>query len=293
MTHVRYWAMSLATAVAGAFIAIDRFAFVPRHASRVAFGVAIAAAVFSLGATAVAALRENYAFAGLSGLSAVIAASTIVATRVFNGTTALWLAFAGGIALLLVSLRSLAQHEATIERVVHQLELDGSDSATGASRQGRVEISNSMRSWLHWLSQTTIALGGAFVVASTFIWRHGDTATLSPRWLAFGVAAVAASIGVLSLGERLFDARRHRFTPDRIAAIAVTVLGVGVAGALTASMTVVTLPYHVRWTAFGLGLAMVGVALVASIVHELTTERVRHELEVAHGSARELVGPGS
>jgi hypothetical protein len=39
-----------------------------------------------------------------------------------------------------------------------------------------------------------------------------------------------------------------------------------------------------RWTAFGLGAGMVGVSLLASLVHELTSERVRHELEVEHAA---------
>jgi hypothetical protein len=42
-----------------------------------------------------------------------------------------------------------------------------------------------------------------------------------------------------------------------------------------------------RWTAFGLGAAMVGVSLAASVIHELTRERVRHELEVEHPTALE------
>jgi hypothetical protein len=288
MTHTRYWALSLATAIAGAFIAIDRFAFTPNHATWIAFSVAIAAGVFSLGATAVAALRENRSFAGLSALGALIAGATIVATRAFTGTTALWLAFAGGIALLLVSVRALAQHENTIERVVHQLELNGSSG--GASRTRQIEISNSMRSWLYWLTHTAIALAGAFIVASTFIWPHGDTASVSPRWLALGVGVVAASLGLLSLGDRVYDLARNGVTAERIAAIAITVTAVAVAGVLIGSMAIVTLPYHVRWTAFGLGSAMVGISLVASIVHELTSVRVRHELqvEVARHGATEL-----
>jgi hypothetical protein len=37
-----------------------------------------------------------------------------------------------------------------------------------------------------------------------------------------------------------------------------------------------------RWWAFGLGAGLVGVSLLASTIHELSSERVRHELEVAH-----------
>jgi len=47
MTHVRYWALTVAAAAAGGFIAVDRFAFVPQHAIWIAFGVAIAAGVLT------------------------------------------------------------------------------------------------------------------------------------------------------------------------------------------------------------------------------------------------------
>jgi hypothetical protein len=57
MTHMRYWALTVAAAAAGGFIAVDRFAFVPQHAIWIAFGVAIAAGVFSLAASAVALVR--------------------------------------------------------------------------------------------------------------------------------------------------------------------------------------------------------------------------------------------
>jgi hypothetical protein len=284
MTHIRYWALTMATALAGAFIAIDRFAFTPSNSIDVAFGVAIAAAVFSLAATAVALLRENQTFSGTSALSAFVAAFTIIATRAFTGPTALWLAFAGGVALLLLSLRALALHETTVEQVVHQLELSSSGESTVAVRRSGIEISGTMRSWLYWLSHTAIALAGAFVVASTFIWRNGDTATVSPRWLAFGVGVGIASIGVASLVDRAADAYRKGYAPERAAAIALTGLAVLGAVALFVVMAATTNAYDVRWWAFGLAAGLSGVSLAASIVHELTTERVRHELEVAQGT---------
>jgi hypothetical protein len=292
MTHIRYWALTMATALAGAFIAIDRFAFTPTNSIHIAFGVSIAAAALSLAATAVALLRENHTFSGTSALSLLVAGFTIIATRVFNGPSALWLAFAGGVVLLLLSLRALALHETTVEQVVHQLELSGSGESTVAVRRTGIEISGTMRSWLYWLSHTGIALAGAFVVASTFIWRHGDTATVSPRWLAFAVGVGAASIGIASLADRVLDADRKGYTPERIAAIFLTALAVAGAVALFVVMAAITNANDVRWWAFGLGAGLSGVSLVASIVHELTTERVRHELEVAQGTPEVMPAAG-
>src|SRR5207344_2620442 len=112
--------------------------------------------VFSLAAVLVALLRNNQAFSGLSALSVLIAGWTVIATRVFTTPTALWLAFGGGIALLALSLRALALHETTVEQVVHQLEVDGSGETFSAIRRRGIEMSGTMRSWLHWLGHTGI-----------------------------------------------------------------------------------------------------------------------------------------
>jgi hypothetical protein len=45
---------------------------------------------------------------------------------------------------------------------------------------------------------------------------------------------------------------------------------------------------NLRWWTFGLGAGLAGVSLVASVAHELSSERVRHELEVAQTSVGEL-----
>ena len=126
MTHMRYWAMTFAVAIGGAFLAIERFAFAPSNAVWIAFGVAVAAVALSLAAALVALLRDNQTFSGVSAVSALVAAWTVIATRAFTAPTALWLVFAGGLALLALSLRALALHETTVEQVVHQLEVNGS-----------------------------------------------------------------------------------------------------------------------------------------------------------------------
>jgi hypothetical protein len=286
MTHMRYWALSLAVWIGGAFIAIGRFAFAPTDAVWIAFAVAIAAAALSLAATVVALLRENHAFSGLSAVSALVAASTIIATRAFTTPTALWLAFAGGAALLMVSLRALALHETTVERVVHLLELsDSGESTAGIQRRG-VEISGTRRAWLQWLGHTGVALAGAFVVASTFVWPHA-TPEVSPRWLAFGIGAVAASIGLGLLVYGFIDSQRNDLTFPRAVEILLSAATTAVAGTLVV-LTALQGVSNLRWWTFGLGAGLVGVSLVASIFHELSSERVRHELELAHAPAGEL-----
>ncbi|HTU87886.1 MAG TPA: hypothetical protein VMF57_20075 [Solirubrobacteraceae bacterium] len=298
MTHTRYWAMSLSVAISGSLIAIDRFAFTPNDAIWIAFGLAIAAAVFSTTATAVALRRENHAFSGLSALSVLVAVWTILANRVFATPTALWIGLAGGVALLLVSLRALALHETTVERVVHALELDGAGEplairprSTGSTTvspwtdqlRDSFEISRAMRSWMYWLTHTGIALAGAFVVLATFAWPVA-TQTVDPRWIAFGVGVAVASVALISLFERSLTARSDGQTPARLAAILLTGASVVVAAGLIVLMLELT-GSDARWWAFALGDGLVGISLLASTIHELSSERVRHELEVAHATA--------
>jgi hypothetical protein len=287
MTHMRYWAMTFAVAIGGAFLAIERFAFAPSNAVWIAFGVAVAAVALSLAAALVALLRDNQTFSGVSAVSAAVAAWTVIATRAFTAPTALWLVFAGGLALLALSLRALALHETTVEQVVHQLEVNGSGETFAAIRRRGIEISGAMRSWLHWLGHTGIGLAGAFIVASTFIWPHA-TPELSPRWLAFGVAAVAGAIGLGLLLDSLVDVQRTNMTLARTTEILLTTASVAVAAALMI-LTAAHGVGNLRWWTFGLGAGLVGASLIASIVHELSTERVRHELEVAQTRVGEMV----
>jgi hypothetical protein len=283
MTHTRYWASSLAVAIAGGFLAIDRFAFAPHHAVWIAFGVAIGAAVFALAATGVALARENQAFSGISALSALLAGWTIIATRTFVEPTALWLVFAGGIALVLLSVRALALHETTVERVVHALELNGSTPAIREAR--RLPIGGEMRSWIYWLTHTGLAVVGAFLVLITFAWSNA--AQVSLRWTAFAIGIAAAALAVSSLLARLLArdpaARGEGGRAARMIAILLTGGGAAVAAGLIVTMATLH-GVDARWTAFGLGAGMVGVSLLASLVHELTSERVRHELEVEHAA---------
>jgi hypothetical protein len=287
--------MTFAAAVCGAFLAVDRFAFAPTTAKWVAFGVAIGATVLSLGAAGVALIRVNHAFSGLSALAAAAAAWTVIAMLLFATPTAVWLAFAGGLVVLAVSVAALAVHETTVERVVYALEgaghgvFAGRAAPVGAMSDGgsriawRTAISPPARSWAYWLAHTALAVTGAFIVLLTFAYR-APGGGVSLRWLAFAIAIAAACVAVVALtaaalshgGRRSLDG-----TPSgRLAALLVSLLGAGSAVAL-----IVTMPIYAgttaRWLAFALGCGIAGASLLALTIHEITSERVRHELEVA------------
>ena len=296
MTHMRYWGMSLGVAISGALIAITRFAFVQTHAIWIVFGLAIAAAVLSLAAAAVALLRENHAFSGISALSALIAGFVIIATRTFATPTALWLAFAGGLVLLLLSLRALALHETTVERVVHALELDGSGNGTLAIRRAPgqavaasparatgLDLSTVMRAWMRWLAYVAVALAGAFVVLATFAWQS-PTSDVSLRWLAFGVGVAAVTAALIALVDYVVAISSDGASAVRQLSVLLATAITAIAAALLVLMVVLH-GSDARWWAFGLGAGLAGGSLLALTVHELSSERIRHELEIAHPTA--------
>jgi len=287
MTHIQYWAASLATAVLGAFLVIDRFAFGAGLAASIALGVAIGATVCSLVAFATALLRENNTFSGLSAVSAVVAAWTVIAMVIFSAATAGWLALAGGLALLALSLRALALHETTVERVVYSLQPVSEAvpaqpaPATLAEAARRISISPAMRSWSYWLAHTSLAVGGAFVVLMTYALATGAHSA-SVRELAFGIGVAATPVALAALGERFatWRAARDDRNTGMLGAIALTACSAAVAIGLIVAMVIATGDVA-RWVAFGLGCGLAGFSLLASGLHEVTSERVRHELEVS------------
>lgn len=211
------------------------------------------------------------------------------------------IAFAAGIALLVVSLRALSLHETTIERVTYALE-HGSPlaeveseqaigsppeprpAAIGAAMLRRLEVSAPMRSWTYWLMHTGIAIAGAFIVLMTYALNAPETTYDTLRWLAFGVGVAAAAMALGALLQRIVlrdgPGAVEGEGPGRLAAIALTGTSLAVSAGMVVTMAIYTTS-TLRWIAFALGLGLVGASLLAHLIHELTSERVRHELEVS------------
>lgn len=106
--------------VAGAFLTVTSLAWAPSTAGWTAFGVSAGVAV--LAALSVALTRKTSQRAG-HGLLGVIALWSVVASLVFSGSLLTWFVFADAIAVGVAALADLAVHEATTERIVHQLEV--------------------------------------------------------------------------------------------------------------------------------------------------------------------------
>ena len=106
--------------VAGAFLAVASMAWASGTAGWTAFGVSAGVTVLAAASAAVAkrtSTRVGHGLLGLVGLWSLIAAVA------FSGTTLTWLVFADAIAVGVLALADLVVHEATTERIVHQLEV--------------------------------------------------------------------------------------------------------------------------------------------------------------------------
>jgi hypothetical protein len=106
--------------VAGAFLTVASMAWAAGTAGWTAFGVSAGVTVLAVTSAALAKSSSRRLGHGLLGL---VALWSLVAAVAFSGSALTWLVFADAIAVGVVALADLAIHEATTERVVHQLEV--------------------------------------------------------------------------------------------------------------------------------------------------------------------------
>lgn len=104
--------------LAGAFLVVASMAWSTNTAGWTAFGVSTGIAVL---AAASAILTKRNAIKFGHGLVALAALWSLVAALSFNGTALMWLVFADAIMTGVLALADLTAHEATTEKVVHQL----------------------------------------------------------------------------------------------------------------------------------------------------------------------------
>jgi hypothetical protein len=106
--------------VAGAFLTVASMAWSAGTAGWTAFGVSTGIAVIAA-ASAVLASRVSQRVG--HGVIGIVGLWSLVAALAFSGTALTWLVFADAIAVGVLALADLAVHEATTERIVHQLEV--------------------------------------------------------------------------------------------------------------------------------------------------------------------------
>ena len=106
--------------VAGAFLTVASMAWAAGTAGWTAFGVSAGVTVLAVAGAAMAKKTSSRVGHGLIGL---VALWSLIAAVAFSGATLTWLVFADAIAVGVLALADLAAHEATTERIVHQLEV--------------------------------------------------------------------------------------------------------------------------------------------------------------------------
>lgn len=107
-------------AVAGGFLAVAAMAWSSGTAGWTAFGISTGIAVIA--AVSAALARKTGHRIGHGGI-ALVGLWSLIAALVFSGSALTWLVFADAIAIGVLGLADLAVHEATTERIVHQLEV--------------------------------------------------------------------------------------------------------------------------------------------------------------------------
>ena len=110
-----------------------------------------------------------------------------------------------------------------------------------------------------------VAISGAFIAINRFAF-----APTHAIWVAFGVAIGAAVLALAATAVALLRGTQVLSGLSALIAIALIMLMAVLHGS------------DARWWAFGLGAGLAGASLVSATIHELSSERVRHELEVAH-----------
>ncbi|HEY2579504.1 MAG TPA: hypothetical protein VGI74_24605 [Streptosporangiaceae bacterium] len=114
--------------ISGAFLVASALAFSASVAGWIGFGVFTGLTLIA-GTSAVLARNSGRELG--HGLLAVAGLWSLVAALAFSGSLLMWLVFADAIAIAVIALADLGAHEATTEKVVHQLVV--SEAPAGAA----------------------------------------------------------------------------------------------------------------------------------------------------------------
>jgi hypothetical protein len=123
-----------------------------------------------------------------------------------------------------------------------------------------------------------LAIAGGFMVVESLAFSSGAMTAISFA-LGIGIVTLAGAFYVSRLGspKQVIGMLRQRI---QIPVWDVLAVVVGAIGAWNIVQSQVFGPMAVKWLTFADGLGLLGAALCGLIVHELSTERVVHALEV-------------
>jgi len=116
--------------LAAAFLVVASMTWSAGVAGWTAFGVSAGVTVIAAASAVLTKRNARKLGHGLVGLAALW---SLVAALSFSGTVLTWLVFADAIAIGVLALADLTAHEATTEKVVHQLVVHDGTSVAGAA----------------------------------------------------------------------------------------------------------------------------------------------------------------
>ena len=122
---IRYGSYLLMALVAG-FVVVASHAFLPGTVGWITFGAGVFFIVAATLRLADSGLIHRLTAGGIQALGILIVIEALLAA----GSTVVWLSFAGGLAVLALTLIGLTVHELSTERVVHSLELSSTRSSS-------------------------------------------------------------------------------------------------------------------------------------------------------------------
>jgi hypothetical protein len=119
---------------------------------------------------------------------------------------------------------------------------------------------------IHFISRLALLLVGAFLVVASqeAIWV-GDTL----KWMFIGGGAVAIAFALADSID------------DNLAQRGLDALTVLIGAWMVVEVLILNRP-DIKWWSFGAAAALAGISAIGLAVHEMTTERVVHELTVSH-----------
>ena len=116
--------------LAAAFLVVASMTWSAPVAGWTAFGVSAGITVIAAASAVLTSRNARKLGHGLVGLAALW---SLIAALSFSGTLLTWLVFADAIAVGVLALADLTAHEATTEKVVHQLVVHDGASVTAAA----------------------------------------------------------------------------------------------------------------------------------------------------------------
>jgi hypothetical protein len=120
------------------------------------------------------------------------------------------------------------------------------------------------------LTNTALTVLGGFTVVASQVWLPTTF-----MWLMFGAGVVAVALaGGIAIKGRGNAQRALDGT-------------IGILGAWTIVASLVFSGSVITWLGFASAAAFVGLALIGLALHELSTERVVHSIEVRHAAERD------